>query len=320
MEVQRNWGPEVDALCDLLRRIYLDALVAERVAARLRERLGEGAYAPIAEERAFAVAITEDTVGVSGDRHLQLRYSVTPLPDAPVVAESGRHRGEAAAAGHGFARVERLAGNVGLVDIHRFFPLSMSRHAAIGAMHLVADTDVLLVDLRKAMGGEPDMAAFLCSYLFDERVHLTDLYFPADDRIIEWWTDPAVPEPKFGGGKPVYVLTSSATISAAEGYAYDLQQIGRAMLIGEVTAGAANFDFRYRVSDHLMFSVPSGGPVNPVSGRGWEGIGIRPDVQVDAAAAHSAAYGMALEHVIGLGGDGHRRPILDEALRAVGDR
>jgi hypothetical protein len=50
--------------------------------------------------------------------------------------------------GHGFAPVERLLGNIGLIDIRRFWPLSMSRHAAIAAMHLIADTDVLIIDLR----------------------------------------------------------------------------------------------------------------------------------------------------------------------------
>ncbi len=321
MAGQRDWSGEVGALCELMTRFYLYPDVAERVTARLPERLQDGAYRNVHDEQTFAKAVTEDTVAASGDLHVRLRYSVPPLPerDDLAVPESGRRPAEAAASGHGFAKVERLSGNIGQIDIRRFFPLSMSRQAAIGAMHLVADTDVLILDLRRSMGGEPEMVSFLCSYLFDERVHLNDLYFPADDRTIEWWTDPSVPGPLFRGTKPLYVLTSNTTISAAEEFAYDLQQQQRAILIGQSTAGAANFDYRYRVTEHLLFSVPSGYPINPISGQGWEGTGVRPNIEVATDRAFEVAYKLALEHVISLGGEGHRRAILEEAVQTIAD-
>jgi len=193
----------------------------------------------------------------------------------------------------------------------------MSRHAAIGAMHLVADTDVVIIDLRHSWGGEPEMVSFLCSYLFDERVHLNDLYFPSDHKTIEWWTDPSVPGPIFGGTKPIYVLISKVTISAAEEFCYALQQQGRAVLIGETTAGAGNFDYRYRVGEHLMFSVPSGYPVNPMSGHGWEGTGVQPDLATDPDHAFEIAYGLAVDHVIGLGNSDHRLAAFEEATEAL---
>jgi C-terminal processing protease CtpA/Prc len=304
-----------------MTRFYLRHDVAEMVNARLRERLHDGAYSQAHDEQTFADAVTEDIVSISGDVHLRLRYSVTRLRqlDDLIVPESGRDFREAALTGHGFATVEHLPGNVGLLDIRRFFPLSMSGHAAIAAMHLVADTDVLIIDLRRSMGGEPEMVSFLCSYLLDQRTHLDDLYFPGDDRTIEWWTDPSVPGPIFGGTKPVYLLIGNATISAAEEFAYDLQHQQRAILVGETTAGAGNFDYRYRVSEHLMFSVPSGYPVNPVSGEGWEGTGVAPDIEVDPYEALDVAYMHALEHVITLDGEGHRRHVLEEAIRMLGD-
>jgi C-terminal processing protease CtpA/Prc len=325
MENRRARSVEVELLCALLDAHYLSGEVAERVGRTLRDRLQEGAYASLADDAAFAHEVSKDTVGVSGDLHLVLRYSRAPLPvrDAPVVPESGRDPRQAAATGHGFVRVERLPGNIGMVDIRRFWPLSMSRHAAVGAMHLAADTEVLIFDLRNSGGGEPEMVAFLCSYLFDTPARLSDLYFPRDDVTIEWWTDPAVPGPVFGAAKPVFVLTSSSTISAAEGFAYDLQQWRRAAVIGWVTAGAANFDYRYRVGEHLTFSVPSGYPVNPVSGTGWEGTGVQPDIVLDPADAGTAAYRLSLEHVVGLGAGDHRAAAHaepSEALARLTDR
>ncbi|MEA2001886.1 MAG: S41 family peptidase [Actinomycetota bacterium] len=313
----RDWSAEVELLCDLMSRYYLDGDVADRVSQVLRRRLDEGAYRKAADESAFAEVVTADTIAASGDLHVRLRYSREALPerDTMIVPESGRDPEEAAMTGHGFVRVERLSGNIGLVDIRRFWPLSMSRHAAIAAMHLIADTNVLVIDLRRSWGGEPEMVSFLCSYLFDERVHLNDLYFPVEDKTTQWWTDPSVPGPTFGGTKPVYVLISKVTFSAAEEFCYDLQQQGRAVLVGETTAGAANFDYRYRVSEQLMFSVPSGYPVNPVSGRGWEGTGVEPDLAVDPDQAFDRAHKLALDHVISHGAEGHRRTVFEEATK-----
>ncbi len=238
------------------------------------------------DDESFAAGVSRDTVAASSDAHLQLRYSLAPLVvlDTPIVPESGRHPEDAALAGHGFARAERLPGNVGLVEIRQFYPARISGHVAAAAMTLVADTDVLLIDLRRCPGGEPDMVTLVESCLFDERTQLNSIHFPAEDRTVQWWTDPFASGARFGGVKPLYVLISSESYSAAEGFSYDLQQAGRATLVGERTpTGVAYFDYRYRVSDHLMFSVPSGHIVNPVSGRGWAPDGVQPDIQVAAS-------------------------------------
>ena len=314
----RDWTPEIDAIVDLLREYYLDGEVADLVAEVLLHRQREGDYRIHTDEASFAAAVTADTVSTSGDLHLRLRYSVAELPERPdpVVPESGRHPAEARLDGHGIAKVERLPGNVGLVDIRRFYPTSMSRSVAVAAMHIIAETDALIIDLRQCSGGEPNMVALVCSFLFDERTHLTDLHFPATGITREYWTE-AVAEPRFGGRKPIYVLTAATSLSAAEGLSYDLQQMGRGTLVGEVTGGAANFDYRYRVSPHLMFSVPSGYPINPVSGSNWEGTGVAPDIAVGAAEALTVAYRLALKHVRSLGADRHRAATFAEAGRAL---
>jgi hypothetical protein len=316
---ERDWSPEIEVLVDYLNRYYLFPDVAERVGEFLQKNLADGVYRSITTEEAFAQAVTEQTVPASGDQHLQLRYSIAELPerDDDIVPESGRHPLEAELGGHGFHKVERLPGNVGLLDFRRFFPTSMSGKVAIGAMHLIAGTDALIIDLGENYGGEPDMVALISSFLFDERTELNALHFPASGTTIQWWTDSYVPEPVYGGSKPIFVLISGDTLSAAEAFAFSLQQERRATLIGETTGGAANFDYRYRVSAHLMFSVPSGEPVNPVSGKGWEGVGIVPDIRIGADLAFGVAYRMALEHVVSLGADDYRRNVAAEAENAL---
>jgi len=319
----RDWSAEIEILAGQLTEHYVFPDVAEQVGRLLRERLAGGAYRDLADEAALESVVTRDLQSVNGDKHLSIQHSEQEIPrkQDPVV-DTGRLRAERAMlTGHGFARIERKPGNVGLLDIREFNEPSVAGagDTAIAAMHLIASADALLIDLRRNSGGEPDMVALVSGFLFDERTHLVDLYFPAAGRTIQYWTAPFVPGPVFGGSKPVYVLTSARTVSGGEGMSYQLQQCKRATLVGETTMGAANFHYPYRVSAHLMSTVPSGYPVDPVSGGHWEGTGVRPDIPVPADRALDTAYRLALEHVLGLGEHGARRQIAAAARQALAE-
>ncbi len=58
-------------------------------------------------------------------------------------------------------------------------------------MDFVANTDVLIIDLRDNAGGDPAMVAYLASYLFDERVRLNDIYTRKSNSIAHSWPRPA---------------------------------------------------------------------------------------------------------------------------------
>ncbi|AHH96073.1 S41 family peptidase [Kutzneria albida] len=313
-----NRAAEIDLLTLHLQRIYVFPEVAERAIALLRERSAANAYAGLDDQR-FAELVTEHLLSVSGDKHLRLLHSVEELPENedPEWFDEDLYRAEAELSGHGFDRVERLAGNVGLLETTRLFDPDISGAAAAAAMNLLAGTDVLLLDLRRNGGGSPGMVAMLCSYLLKGSVHLCDMYFRAEDRTRQSWTLPYVPGPRFGHSKPVYVLTSAQTFSGAEELAYNLQQLERATLIGEVTKGGAHPGNRQRIGPHLRAAVPAGRSINPVSGTNWEGVGVRPHLELPAEQAFDRAYRLALEHVLGLGETGPRRVIAEQARVAL---
>jgi C-terminal processing protease CtpA/Prc len=183
-------------------------------------------------------------------------------------------------------------------------------------MTLVAGTAALLVDVRRCLGGEPSMVALVCSYLFDhEPVELSGTYHREDDRVRQLWTLAHVPGRRFGAAKPVYVLTSATTFSGAEALGYDLQQHGRATVVGERTRGGAHPRRGFRVDAHLEATIPVARAVNPVTGTNWEGTGIVPDVAVPAGEALTTAYRMALQQL-------HQHPdpaIADEVRQAMDD-
>ena len=77
---------------------------------------------------------------------------------------------------YGVERVERLPGNVGLLELRAFFDHDLGGDVVVAAMTLVAHAEALIVDLRRNGGSSPEMVALVSSYLFDDKpVHLNDL-------------------------------------------------------------------------------------------------------------------------------------------------
>lgn len=307
---------QLDVLCDQVTQHYVFPDVANEIVAVLRGRISENTYAAMDDDAEFAEAVTRDLQSVNGDKHLRLIHSVDLVPEHDAFDQEA-YREQAKLASYGFARVERLDGNVGLLDIRNLYDAALAGERATAAMTLVAEADALIVDLRRNGGGSPDMISLLCSYLFDEPTHLNSLYWRATDTTEQYWTLPYVPGARFGGEKPVYVLTSSFTFSGAEEYAYDLQARGRATIVGETTRGGAHPGTRYYLGPHLKSAVPSGRAINPVTGTNWETVGVQPDLKVPADDAFDVAYGLALQHVLTLGEEGPRRAVADAARDAL---
>lgn len=313
-----RWSTCIDRLSAQVAEYYVFPDVAERVVGVLRQRLADGGYESIVTDEEFAEAVTRDLQSVNGDKHLRLTYSVDPIPeqDKAEYFDEAAYRAEVELSAGAIASVRRLDGNVGYLDLRGMAGAEYAGHLAVAAMNLVAHTDALLIDVRRNGGGDPGMIALYCSYLFDEPTHLNDLCWRPTGSTQHYWTLPYVPGPKFGGTKPIYVLTSASTFSGAEEFCYNLKTRGRATLVGERTRGGAHPGSSYRVDTHLKAAVPSGRAVNPVTGTNWEGTGVEPDIELPADRAFDAAYGLALDHVLSLGASGVRREVAEEAGKA----
>jgi len=310
---------QIDEVCRRLQRHYIFPEVAVQISELLRKRLADGVYDGLADEP-FAALVTGDLQSVNGDKHVRLRFHVDPVPDGEEEAfDMDAYRAEAEMNAYGIARVERLLGNVGYFDTRLLYGPDVAGEAYTAAMVLLSTTDALVVDVRRNRGGSPDTVALICSYLFDDETHLNNIYFREDDRTKQFWTQPFVPGRRFGGEKPIWVLTGPETFSGAEDLSYSLQQLKRAKTVGEASKGGAHPREQYKVAEHLDVTVSIARSINPVSKGNWEGCGVLPDIPVPAAEAFDVAYGLALEHVLTLGDTGVRRQVADEARLALSD-
>jgi C-terminal processing protease CtpA/Prc len=181
---------------------------------------------------------------------------------------------------------ERLEGNVGYLRFDGFVDPAECGSTIVTAMTALAETKALIIDLREnAGGGKAGSTPLLESYLFDRRTHLSDVRFRYTGETRERWTLDSVAGARFGGEKPVYVLTSAHTLSAGEELAYDLHALKRATIVGETTSGQAHATFEARIENHFAILLPTGKTLNPVTGADWEGVGVVPDVKVPASDA-----------------------------------
>lgn len=88
--------------------------------------------------------------------------------------------------------------------------------------------------------------------------------------------------PVFAG--PVYILTSARTASAAELATDALKGSGRAIIVGEKTAGQMLSQKMYDLPGGFQLSVPVADYYSAAYGR-IEGVGIKPDIEAKAADA-----------------------------------
>lgn len=292
----------IDHLITKLHDHYIFPEVVGKLETALRERLASGAYDAITNLETFQKELTDCLHEVSHDKHLRLWYNPERLVGvSPEENDAARQKDDYLFAKHGnfgFAKIEWLPGNVGYLDLRGFFPVEHGGDTAVAAMNLLAPAYALIIDLRHNGGGSPAMVELITTYLFgSEPVHLNSMYHRESDLTQQFWTLPYVTRKRFGGDA-IYVLTSSRTFSGAEEFAYNLQSLERATIIGEVTGGGANPGGIFHICGQFEAFISTGRAVNPITQGNWEGVGVKPDVEVPEALAFKAAQQLALRHVL----------------------
>ncbi len=269
----------IQSLINELRTNYVFPEIAEQICTNLQKHLGDGDYSEITKGEIFANALTTHMQKISQDKHLWVRWYPYSLPEGEAAQLQNEERlaalrQKAKLENYGFHKVERLLGNIGYIDIRYFTrPSWGSGDTATAAMNFIANTNALIIDLRKCGGGNPSMVALISSYLFEEEsIHLNNLYWRVEEFTQQYWSLPHVPGKRFGD-KPVYILTSSFTFSAGEEFAYNLQALQRATIIGETTEGGAHPGSPFRLHPHFEIFIPRGRAINPITkkklGRLW---------------------------------------------------
>lgn len=275
-----------------IKQHHIDPVEAQKAADALlaHERQGDDDSAKSTEE--FARLATKQMREATGNHELELLYSLRAIPKRPPGPPPPlptAYRDEMRRVNCAFERVEILPHNIGYLKLNAFADTTVCQSTATAAMAKLNNADSLIFDLRDNGGGFPSMVSLISAYLFD---HPEYLYCPLENTTAASWTHSPIPGNKLAN-KPVYVLTSHRTISAAEEFAYNLKMLKRATLVGETTAGGAHAANLHSIGDNFYVATVEVRAINPYSKGDWNEIGIDPDFKVRAPDALKSALKLA---------------------------
>ena len=250
----------------------------------------------------FADRITRDLREVSDDRHLSLRVDATayaaaksePKSDA---GEEAYYRRLAERSNHGLSEMKILPGNIRYLRVTGFHWINDETGAAYdAAMRFLQGGDAIVIDVRNNGGGSHGAVRYLVSHFMDpdtlELSFLEGSNPPSQSRTLEY-----LPAGRLKG-KPLYVLINGQTASAAEAFAYDVQQFHLGQLVGAKTVGAANNNKLVPIAPDFILSVSYGRPLHAATGGNWEGSGVAPDVDTPPEQALDKAQELALQRLL----------------------
>jgi hypothetical protein len=289
----------VGEMAALIENNYFDADKARDIARELRTAERAGLLAKHSDPRDLAVALTARLK--SFDRHFNVVWVPAPRSQPTSGADEVSGAGPFIGRTSGIRTVTMLPGSVGYIDMRSLPYISFrqpndpARLAADSALQLVSGASAVILDLRYAIGGYPEMAGYIVSAFTAPDADIYNVFHGRGSRESE---RPKQPYPSPRLDVPLYVLVSGITASAAESTAYTLQAAKRAIIVGERTSGAANPGGMLPVGGGFNVFVSNSTPINPVTGTNWEGKGVQPDITIRVEEALERAHILALQDVL----------------------
>lgn len=267
---------------------------------------------------ALGKSVTSDIEFIEGCREIWSNgpFSHVTINDAQQSADDLADYIDTLRIGGGGASL-RWQGNVAILTVDTMMGLDTIEEID-AAYTTIAERDAsgLIIDLRENGGGAfavRPLVSHLLAEPFDAGVFVSQPWNTAHDRepnkadleAVEPWegwsvrtfwtdvqTDPVTriafspAEPVFGG--PVYILTSKYTASAAELATDALRVAERVTIIGERTAGEMLSQTIFDIPGGFHLSLPIADYYSVANGR-IEGVGVEPDIAVEAAYALDTA-------------------------------
>jgi len=193
---------------------------------------------------------------------------------------------------YGFRRVEMLNANIAVIEINRFEELAYSQSAAGAALAFAASADAVIFDVRSNPGGVGDILNFVVSHFIPAGTELMATFDRETGKTLRARTR-RVPGKRMA--VPLFVVIGPGTASAAEAFAFTLQQTGRATIVGERSQGAAQGGGWVPAGGGFIVFIPSFRPFNPRTGKSWQGTGVLPDVAAPNDRALAVAHLRAVQ-------------------------
>lgn len=295
----------VQLISENLLETYIDLDFAKEMTSALKSNIKSNRYKSITNPNEFSKIVTQDLQKVSKDLHLKLSFEPKKIaqkkrvmPEEMKIKRAQMMAMRMAEINYGFTEVKVLNGNIGYLNLRMFADIKYAKYAATAAMSFLNNTNAIIIDLRTNGGGVPSMMQLLSSYFTGAKpILLSNFYERKTNSKTQLYTFETI-DGKRMTNKPLYILTSKKTFSAAEAFTYTLKHLGKAVVVGEITKGGANRTKTINLNNNFSISIPYIKSIHPVTKSNWEVVGIQPTIKTSEKEAFVIAYIDAIHKTI----------------------
>ena len=279
------------AIQNIAKQIAANYIYPEKggqIASHIQSVNFKGDFDKAATWKEFDEMVTNELRKFSQDEHLYVKNDPDVVKDLRDMDKNknGRISSESTAQASMIQDSKVLEGNVGYLKVPVININKKNAQDLYDAMKKMEGTKALIIDLRDNGGGGSDMGPVFESFFLPAGT--PTLQFTtrdgtsSTDSTVSW-----LQEKRYE--KPVYVLINKKTASAAEAFAFVLQQNRHARIVGERSAGAAYMNSWYAIDDQNYVSVSTAAPSLPGNDISWESTGVQPDIKVKKGDALEVA-------------------------------
>ncbi|KAK5850496.1 hypothetical protein PBY51_001373 [Eleginops maclovinus] len=270
--------------------------IGAHVAEKLKGLLASGEYSTVVSKESLETKLSGDLKTLSGDKSLKTTSNTPALPPMDYSPEVFIELIKVS------FHTDVFENNIGYLRFDMFGDFEeVKAIAQIIVEHVwnkVVNTDAMILDLRNNIGGPTTAIAGFCSYFFDadKQIVLDKLYDRTTGTTTELLSLPELTGTRYGSKKSLIILTSRTTAGAAEEFVYIMKKLGRAMIVGDTTAGSSHPPKTFSVGETDIFlSIPTIHS-DTSAGPAWEGAGIAPHIPVPAEGALEVARAIFDKH------------------------
>lgn len=284
----------IEKISSLLNQYYVFPEVAKQMEEHIATKFKNQSFDKISDPLEFVDLLTKELFTISDDKHLRLFLASSQVrnPEGDELLSRILYKLNSGQRITGISKFEISDGNIGYVKINSLAYNDEVSKKLQSTMNLLSNVNAIIFDLRDNRGGNPQFVTDLFSYFFDKPTHINSIYRRDRNQTTEFWTN----DRKNGNkilGVPLFILISNKTFSGAEEFAYDLQVLKRATIIGENSEGGAHITNSFDIYRNLRISIPVGRVINPVTGTNWECVGVKPDYSAKGDSAIFVAIELA---------------------------
>ena len=165
----------------------------------------------------------------------------------------------------------------------------------LDALQTLSAVDALIIDLRLSESAELTLVQELISYFLPKGTLLGNM--KTNNKTIQLFSEHTIAKNKFNNKVPLFIINSSFVSGEWEFFSHVLQQLNRAVVLGENTMGIAHLTKSVKVGDNIILKLPYAVVTGPLADNSWDETGISPDYFTPNDKAIKKAYDLAVSQI-----------------------